>query len=352
MCVASGQLPCGVLHFYNRHQTTRESMATAAQSDLNLTLLPLRDTDLGQLEVLFDLQCEEWLRLLRWDYSGPSRLIREVSRARELPGFSVASGGNAIGFAYYTVEGSRCSIGDVYVSPAWRGIGADQSVVEAVLAEVEGLGRIQRIESQCVSSENDAADRLLLERGFSRRERHYMMLDLSAPFLPEPQLAACPEGMTTRAWRSEDFSQAARIIHRSYKGGHDSMINSQYRTEEGCADLLAILTDHIWCGDFLGGVSRVGVGSSGNLIAVLIASRISGGSGHISQISIHPAHQNRGLGRRLMTEAISEFRRLGYKNASLAVTSTNERAHHLYESLGFRSVHVFPVYYCDVRQTV
>lgn len=324
-------------------------MATSAQSDLNLTLLPLRETDLGQLEALYDLQCEEWLRLLRWDYSGPSRLIREVSRARELPGFSVASGGELIGFAYYTLEGSRCSIGDVYVSPAWRGIGADRNLIEAVLGEVETMGKIQRIESQCVSSENEAADLLLLERGFSRRERHYMMLELNGDRAAEPRLSACPAGLTTRSWRSDDFGQAARIIHRSYKGGHDSLINSQYRTEEGCADLLAILTDHIWCGDFLGGVSRVGVGAGGNLAAVLIASRISGGSGHISQISIHPAHQNRGLGRRLMSEAISEFRRLGYESASLAVTSTNEPAYHLYESIGFRSIHVFPVYYRDVQ---
>jgi ribosomal protein S18 acetylase RimI-like enzyme len=320
-------------------------MASVAQSNIELTLAPLRDTDLAQLEGLFDQQCEEWLKVLRWDYSGPSRLIREVARSRELPGFSIASGGTVIGFAYYTVESGRCSIGDVYVAASWRHIGADKDLLAAVLDEVENISKVHRIESQCVSTDNKAADLMLLQRGFSRRERHYMMLDLSGESTALPELPACPGGLMTRGWHSEDFAQAARVVHRSYKGEHDSLINSQYRTEEGCADLLTILTDHIWCGDFLEGVARVAVGSSGTLAAVLIASRISGGSGHISQISIHPAHQNRGLGRRLMMEAISEFRRLGYNNVSLAVTSTNAPARHLYESLGFRTVHVFPVYY-------
>lgn len=319
-------------------------MATAPQSNVDLTLQHLKDTDLVQLELLFDQQCEEWLKLLRWDYSGPSRLIREVSRARELPGFSVSAGGNVIGFAYYTIEPARSSIGDVYVSPAWRGVGADRTLMAAVLNEIEALPRVHRIESQCVSTENDGADVLLTSAGFLKRDRLYMLLDLTH----EPEvhsIAVPPDGLVTRNWRSEDFSQAARVIHRSYKGEHDSTINTQYRTEEGCADLLSILTDHIWCGDFLGGVSRVAVGSSGNLAAVLIASRISGGSGHISQISIHPAHQNHGLGRRMMMESISEFRRLGYNSVSLAVTSSNNPARHLYESLGFQSIHVFPVYY-------
>jgi ribosomal protein S18 acetylase RimI-like enzyme len=174
-----------------------------------------------------------------------------------------------------------------------------------------------------------------------------MMLDLDRE--PEsPVETPAPAGIVTRSWQDEDFSQAARVIHRSYKGEHDSLINSQYRTEQGCADLLTILTDHIWCGDFLPGVSRVAVvGPSGNLAAVLIASRIAGFKGHISQISVHPAHQNRGVGRRLMTESIAELRRIGYDTASLAVTATNEAGFHLYRSLGFRTIHTFPVYYLE-----
>jgi len=320
-------------------------MATSPRSDFDLKTVPLCETDLHQLEALFDEQCEEWLSLLGWDYSGPSRLIREVARARELPGFSIVSGGVAIGFAYYAIDGGRCSIGDVYISQPWRGLGADREVMAAVLDQIDRLGRVHRIESQCVSVHNESADSLFQSRGFSRLERHYMALQLDSTPSPQVHPLDYRSELTTRSWRSDDFSQAARIIHRSYKGEHDSLINSQYRTEEGCADLLTILTDHIWCGNFLPQASRVAVGPRGSLAAVLISTRIAPRSGHVAQISVHPAHQNRGIGRRLLNESLSELRRLGYASASLAVTASNAAAHHLYESCGFGTVHSFPVFY-------
>jgi ribosomal protein S18 acetylase RimI-like enzyme len=317
-------------------------MATAAQSNIEFRVLPLRNTELLALEALFDEQCNEWLTLLEWDYSGPSRLIREVSRTRELPGFSISSGSQTIGFAYYTMEPRRCSIGDVYIARPWRGVGADRAVMEALLDEIDSQGSSRRIESQCVSVDNDAADQVLQSRGFSRLDRHYMKVDLRNY---EPANQGYRSGLAVRSWRDEDFAQAARVIYRSYRGEHDSLINSQYRTEEGCADLLSVLTDHIWCGDFLPHVSRVGLGPSGNIAAILIASRIGPAAGHLAQISVHPAHQNRGIGRRMIAESVAEFGRLNYHSVSLAVTATNTPARHLYESFGFRTIHQFPVYY-------
>ncbi|HKP87980.1 MAG TPA: GNAT family N-acetyltransferase, partial [Blastocatellia bacterium] len=127
--------------------------------------------------------------------------------------------------------------------------------------------------------------------------------------------------------------------------GPDSRINSQYRTENGCAELLTILTDHIWCGDFLPYVSRVAIRHPAqHMVGVLIASRISPRVGHISQISVHPAYQGRGIGRRLLMSALEEFDRYGFGSISLAVTAANEPALHLYESCGFRKAHAFPVF--------
>jgi ribosomal protein S18 acetylase RimI-like enzyme len=47
--------------------------------------------------------------------------------------------------------------------------------------------------------------------------------------------------------------------------------------------------------------------------------------------------------------ALSNFRRLGYKSISLAVTTANTNAFHLYESCGFRTIHTFPVFYREKR---
>ena len=322
-------------------------MATQVQGDPLLRILPLADSDLVGLETLFDEECAEWLDLLKWDYRGASMLIRDVARQHQLSGFIAMSGQAVIGFGYYVLEGSRCSIGDIYVSKPWRGAGLDRELTIAILDQLDGIRRLRRIESQYVCLENHEADGVFQERGFERLERSYMLVELG----PEKETSPSPElpHISIRAWRQTDFEPAARVIHRSYRGRHDSRINSQYRNVQGCAELLTVLTDHFWCGDFLPQVSLVAARPSGALAGVLIASRVASGIGHIGQISVHPGHQGRGIGRLMIETALSAFRRLGYKAVSLAVTTANTNAFHLYESCGFRTIHTFPVFYRDKR---
>ena len=146
-------------------------MATATLTNAELKLVPLYEADLAGLEALFDEQCDEWLALLRWDYAGPSHMIRQVARQRELSGFAVTSGIRTVGFSYYVVESGRCSIGDIYVSKEWRGMGVDRQMLSAILDEVERQPRLKRIESQCVSIDNDGANVLFASRGFERFDR-------------------------------------------------------------------------------------------------------------------------------------------------------------------------------------
>ncbi|HSB09596.1 MAG TPA: GNAT family N-acetyltransferase [Blastocatellia bacterium] len=325
-------------------------MATAALSNPEVNLVPLVDADLISLENLFDEECAEWLDLLRWDYKGSSMLIRDVVRQRQLSGFVATIGDATVGFAYYLVEGWRCSIGDIYVGRNWRGAGIDGALATAVFDELNRRGRLRRIESQYVGIDTGAADTLFQSHGFERLERNYMLLELEQDSQNKRNgPASDSSGPSIRSWRDTDFPQAARVIHRSYRGTHDSRINSQYRTEDGCGELLTILTDHIWCGDFLPQVSRVALRASGTIAGVLIASRVSKGVGHIGQISVHPAHQDRGIGRRLIESALSEYQRLGFKSITLAVTSANAQALHLYESCGFRTIHTFPVFYREKK---
>src|SRR5262249_7190996 len=199
---------------------------------------------------------------------GSRRLIGEGGRARELPGYSASNASGTIGFGYYTIEKDKCAIGDVYVGAGWRDAGADRALIVAMLDEIAETYNVKRIESQCVSVGNRAADLTFRSRGFTRFDRTYMILDLqSAARSVETKLLSAEPNLSFRSWRAEDFSQAARVICRSYNGEQDSLINSQYTTEEGCAALLTILTDHIWCGDFLPKVSRVAVGPSGSVAA-------------------------------------------------------------------------------------
>lgn len=317
----------------------------AALINPEFRLIPLSEAGPADIEALFDEQCDEWATLLRWDYTGPSQLVREVTRRNELSGFAVTSGGRAIGFSFYIIEGDRCSIGDMFVSKTWRGLEADKQMAAAILQKLDHLPRMRRIESQCVSVGNDAANAYFTERGFEKYDRHYMMLDLAGADRgdwSEPGAS----GIALRTWRDDDFGAAARVIHSSYRGEHDSRINSQYRSEEGCAELLSILVEHVWCGDHLPKVSQVAVDrKSGKIVGVLIASRIAEGAGHIGQISIAPSYQGAGTGRRMIRAALAGFDRLGFDTATLAVTGANAAAFHLYRSCGFQTIHTFPVFY-------
>jgi len=326
-------------------------MATAPLANAEFRIVALHETDLAGLGALFDEQCDEWLALLHWDYHGPSRMIRQVARHRELSGVAATSGSRVVGFAYYVVEAGRCSIGDIYVSKDWRGVGVDRQMLSAMLDDIERQPHVRRIESQCVGVGNDGANSLFAHTGFERFDRYYMLANLSKSnrkiSLVESEQSASilSSKVRIRAWEEDDFALATRVVHRSYRGGPDSRINSQYRTEDGCAELLTILTDNIWCGDFLPYISRVAVRSTTqNMVGVLIASRVAPRAGHIGQISVHPAYQDQGLGRRMLASALEEFDRYGFSSVSLAVTVTNKPALHLYESCGFRKIHTFPVF--------
>jgi len=319
-------------------------MATAPVSNPEIRIIPLADADPISLERLFDDECDEWFELLKWDYRPASLLIRDVARQQQLAGVAAIAGNDVIGFAYYVIEGNRSSIGDIYVAKRWRDSGVDGDMAVATLDRLSRTRRLRRIESQYVGMENRRADRVFQEHGFERLERNYMLADLASG---APMSTSAFPDISIRRWQQTDFEQAARVIHRSYRGKDDSRINSQYRSLQGCADLLTILTDHFWCGDFLSDVSVVAVRASGALGGVLIASRVASGVGHLSQISVHPGHQGRGIGRRMIERAVSRFRDLNYRSVTLAVTTSNTNALRLYESCGFKTIHTFPVFYRD-----
>ena len=324
-------------------------MATAPLTTSEVQIIPLIEAEVSQLEGLFDEQCLEWFELLGWDYSGASELIRQVVRDKDLTGFVAMAGNAPIGFIYYVIENTRCSIGEIFISKNWRGRGADKRLAEAVIERVGKITRVRRLESQSLSLENQAAQEFFEAYGCTRFDRNYMTVQLR-DWQNEPRQprAGNVTEICIRAWQDDDFTESVKVIQSSYKDTVDSRINNQYCTEEGCADLLTVLTQHIWCGDFLPHVSRVAIDrKTGKILGLLAASRISHKRGHISQISVRQTHQGKGLGRQMIVSALREFANLNFDSVSLAVTDANHNALRLYESCGFRTAHTFPVFYLD-----
>ena len=68
---------------------------------------------------------------------------------------------------------------------------------------------------------------------------------------------------------------------------------------------------------------------------------------HVTNISIHPDFQNKKLAHRLILSMIDECYEEKIKYITLEVRVSNERAIHLYEKFGFKSLGVRKKYYQD-----
>ncbi len=73
----------------------------------------------------------------------------------------------------------------------------------------------------------------------------------------------------------------------------------------------------------------------GALRGYLAAQREGRTSVLIIRLGVHPLHQGRGIGRRLLTEALAQWRAAGAQEVRLNTQEANLRARRLYESLGF-----------------
>lgn len=68
---------------------------------------------------------------------------------------------------------------------------------------------------------------------------------------------------------------------------------------------------------------------------------------HIATIAVHPEYRKRGIGRRLLVEALRESVQMGVISATLEVRVGNLAAQKLYKDLGFDVVSTRPRYYVD-----
>ena len=80
---------------------------------------------------------------------------------------------------------------------------------------------------------------------------------------------------------------------------------------------------------------------SRELAALLLGSRVSPQSGHITQLCVHPRYRRHGLARMLLRVAASSFVRQGAGEISLTVTEANTEAIELYRGEEYEIAHTF-----------
>jgi ribosomal protein S18 acetylase RimI-like enzyme len=81
--------------------------------------------------------------------------------------------------------------------------------------------------------------------------------------------------------------------------------------------------------------------STRELVALVLGSRVSTQSGHITQLCVRPKYRRHGLARVLLSIAATCFFRQGVTEISLTVTEANVNAIELYRQEGYDCVHTF-----------
>jgi ribosomal protein S18 acetylase RimI-like enzyme len=309
-----------------------------------LTAVPVGRVSRAGFQRALALEAQEWLERLDWDFSEIAVMIAEAVTHGVLRGVALVDGREPVAFAIYTTESRRSLIGEIFVAAPYRSEATNRALVTAFLKHMPRSHARKRIESQSIVFDARGMADAFGAAGFTTLQRSFMVADASEA---RPASTLQSNGrIVIRSWLDSDYGRAADLIYLSYKGTADIAINSGYRTREGCADLLDALTDSVWCGQFDPAVTQVAVDvTTGRPCGVAIASRVSPVAVHVGQISVLPAYQGRGVGRALVDGVLAGTRLAGLRRVNLAVTLSNERAVHLYQSCGFRSVLEFPVFF-------
>lgn len=291
----------------------------------------LSEASLRELQPLLEEESALWLADLGWDFLEVRAAVAAGIERGTLPGRVVGDGSDAQAYCYYMVDAARVILGSIYAASAHRGRGLEDELVEAVVRDARAERSGARVECQTLFCTSRSADGSFEKAGFAARARHYMRRDLGEPV---PRAAPPRDGVCLRPLRREELQVAADIVYRSHVGTVDAALNLTYSSPATCRTFVDTLVLRSGCGRFDAEASRIAEGPRGP-VGVLIASRLASGNGHVCQVSVVPETQARGVGAALMISALHAFRAQGLASATLSVTVANERAHRLYEALGF-----------------
>jgi ribosomal protein S18 acetylase RimI-like enzyme len=345
-------------------------------STASIEILDLRHFAAPVLKAVLEAEGDLWRQRLHWDYRTSTRLLMQYLDSHMLPGYAALESGQVTGYVFCVYEESKAVIGDVFaltppaaanpewsldeflLDPADRQSESASPVQVSTLAdqpsahEIEEIllkhlfetllnsPHVDRIESQLLLHPSGLHADLFRKSGFEIFRRFFMTQQLMGMW--NPPTVDLPSGLELRPWRDDDLIPAGRLISEAYRDHPDSLINDQYRTVHGSQRFLHNIVRYAGCGVFSAGVSHVVVDKhSRELVALVLGSRVSPQSGHITQICVHPRFRQRGLARMLLSVAAFHFMRHGATEISLTVTESNTHAIDLYRAEGYICSHTF-----------
>jgi ribosomal protein S18 acetylase RimI-like enzyme len=308
-------------------------------------ILDLRHFTAPVLRPVLEEEGELWKQRLHWDYHVSANLLMQYLDNHMLPGYAALEAGKIIGYVFCVYEETKAVIGDVFALPGPHAAGKSAREIEdtLLLHIIELLvnsPQVDRVESQLLLHPSGSHAGIFLDAGFQVHQRLFMVRQLESCY-PAPRVNL-PGGLELRLWREEDLNPAGRLITAAYHGHPDGVVNDQYRSAHGSMRFLNNIIRYSGCGAFSAPVSHVIVDRvSREMVALVLGSRVSPRSGHITQLCVYPEFRRRGLARMLLALASSCFLRLGVSEISLTVTEANIEAIDLYRVEGYNCAHRF-----------
>lgn len=315
-----------------------------------MEIIDLRHFTSVDLRPLLEEETEAWARLLSWDYSSSAEMILRYVDARILPGYAAVERGRLHGYSFFVYEGSKGVIGDLFVAEESARNGGDHAIEKRLVTHVvETLQQspgVKRIEAQLLVHQSGSVALPFESQGFRRFPRLFMTLPLKNDNNNGKNGFAKPsKGFEIRRWSEQDYQTAASLITECYRGHVDSEINDQYRTSQGALRFLNNIVRFPGCGYFDSSASFVVLDlATGNLVGVILCSRVRGDVGHITQVCILPKYRGHHLGWALMEASAYDLKRRNFQVLSLTVTEANHNAVELYKRLGFTIDRVFDAF--------
>ncbi len=321
-------------------------------SGVSFEILDLRHFTAPLLRPLLEAEGEVWRQRLNWDYRNSAKLLMQYLDSHMLPGYAALDAGKVTGYAFCVYEDSKAVIGDVFAVPEsldgsgprdpgslW-GTPLEVTLLRHLFETLQHSPHVDRIESQLLLHPSGAHTEVFREAGFDLFRRLFMVQPLSS-FHGRTRIDL-PSDLEMRPWRDDDLNAASRLISEAYADHPDSLINDQYRSAHGSLRFLHNIVRYSGCGTFSPQVSHVIFERyTKEMVALVLGSRVSTQSGHITQLCVRPRQRQRGLGHLLLSVAAGGFLRLGASEISLTVTEANGRAIDLYQSEGYECRHIF-----------
>jgi ribosomal protein S18 acetylase RimI-like enzyme len=312
-------------------------MASSTSSEI----LDLRHFSAPRLRSVLEAEGELWNERLHWDYRSSARLLMQYLDNHMLPGYAAVAADHVTGYVFCVYEETKAVIGDVFAVPSQPDAHAiEELLLRHLLELLVNSPQVDRIESQLLVHPSGTHAAAFREAGFDLYRRLFMVQPLHNRW--SPPLVDLPDELELRPWRDEDLAPAARLICEAYRDHPDSVINDQYRSVHGSMRFLNNIVRYSGCGTFSGPVSHVVVHRTNREFAGLVlGSRVSPESGHITQVCVHPGYRRHGMARMLLSVAAFHFMRQGATEISLTVTQANQQAINLYQSEGYICNHRF-----------